>query len=316
MRRRAWFAIAVSLIACMAVFAAAVDQCSVCGAQVDPSARHFRTQDGHETYCEKCFVTAPRCPRCKLPTPAGAIDPESGLCSRCIARLPRCTACQRVITDAVYTFKFAPGQFCGDCKRTRPACHVCGVPVGKDHWRFPDGRNVCAACGERAVVDVDEIRSIMRDTELTIRRRLGLAVKTPFEVRVEKLADFRASPDTSRGGDGAFRQLYGKELGAFRRSAGRTEIILLFGLPPELIYETAAHEYAHAWADENCRADLTPELQEGFAQWVAADVLRSKGFRGALEKLEARSDVPYGSGYRRIRSMQRERLWATILRNE
>jgi len=91
---------------------------------------------------------------------------------------------------------------------------------------------------------------------------------------------------------------------------------LLFGLPPELTYEAAAHEYAHAWAAENCRPDLPPDLREGFAQWVAADVLRSKGFLGALEKLEARTDSPYGTGYRRLRSMQRARLWAAIRKEE
>ena len=295
---------------------AAGDQCAVCGVQIQPNSRHFRTHGGDEAYCENCFLSAPRCTRCKLPTAQQAIDPASGLCSRCLAKLPRCTTCGRVITGTAYTIRFAAGQFCAECKQSRPACYVCGVPVENDHWKYPDGRHVCNQCGDRAVIDVAEIRRIMLDVEQTIQRRLGLVIAVPYELRVDKLADIRASHNGPGSSETPSRELYGKELGMYRRIEGRSEIVLLFGLPPELTYETAAHEYAHAWAAENCRPDLPADLREGFAQWVAADVLRSKGFRGALEKLEARTDSPYGTGYRRIRSMPRARLWATILKNE
>ena len=70
----------------------------------------------------------------------------------------------------------------------------------------------------------------------------------------------------------------------------------------ELTYETAAHEYAHAWEAENGVFDLGTELSEGFAQWVAAGILRAKGFRIALEKLEARTDFPYGTGYQQVKA--------------
>jgi hypothetical protein len=302
----------------MAGAAAAVDdtaKCAVCGEPIAKQSRFYRTQDGRETYCEHCFLTAPRCPRCGRPTAPAAIDPASGVCTRCVAKLPRCTACGKVITDTVYTFPPSPGQFCGNCKRDRPACYVCGVPVGDTHWRYPDGRHVCNLCGERAVFDVAEIGRIMQDTEKLIRRRLNLVVRQPYELRVDKLADSQARDSRLKASEPASGGLYGKELGIYRRVGGRSEIVLLFGLPPELIYEAAAHEYAHAWAAENCRPDLPLELSEGFAQWVAADVLRSMGFRVALEKLESRTDAPYGTGYRRVRSMTRTQLWTAIGRN-
>lgn len=316
MNHRISFLFVALVLPAAAFILAAGDQCAVCGVQIQPDSRHFRTQDGGETYCERCFLSAPRCTRCKLPTAQEAIDPASGLCSRCLAKLPRCTACGRVITGTAYTIRFAAGQFCAECKQSRPACYVCGVPVENDHWKYPDGRHVCNQCGDRAVIDVAEIRKIMLDVEQTIQRRLGLVIAVPYELRVDKLADFRASHNGPGSSQTPSGELYGKELGMYRRIEGRSEIVLLFGLPPELTYEAAAHEYAHAWAAENCRPDLPPDLREGFAQWVAADVLRSKGFRGALEKLEARTDWPYGAGYRRVRSMQRARLWATILKDE
>src|SRR5437867_9173575 len=99
-----------------ALILAAVDQCAVCGVQIQPGSPSFRTQGGGELYCERCFLSAPRCSRCKLPAAREAIDAASGLCSRCLAKLPRCTACGKVITDTVYTFRFAAGQFCAECK--------------------------------------------------------------------------------------------------------------------------------------------------------------------------------------------------------
>ena len=114
--------VAVLLLSGVTPIRADADHCAVCGLQVEPGSRHFRTQDGHETYCERCFLSAPRCSRCKLPTATEAVDSTSGLCSRCLAKLPRCTACSKAITDTVYTFRFAPGKSCADCKQLWPPC--------------------------------------------------------------------------------------------------------------------------------------------------------------------------------------------------
>jgi hypothetical protein len=185
--------------------------------------------------------------------------------------------------------------------------------VGAGHWKYPDGRIVCGECGERAVIDIEDMRRIMSDVQETVQNRLGLVALQPYELRVERLS--RAPGDDGRHlvRPAASAELYSNELGMYRRVDGKSEIVLLFGLPSELVYEAAAHEYAHAWWAENCRPNLPADIREGFAQWVAAEVLRSKRYWGALEKLEARDDQPYGTGYRRIRSMQRQALWQMIL---
>ncbi len=289
-------------------------RCHICGRVIPADAKYYQVKGGKEVYCEHCYNEAPRCRLCNLPTAPGDIDPETGACQRCLAKLPRCKACGKPIIGTAYTFPFASGIFCAQCKNTRPACYVCGVPVGDQYWKYPDGRIICGECGDRAVVDVSEIQRIMQDVQTTTESRLGMKIRTPYTLRVEKLGGLPRSgagthdptlPDQS--------PLYGKELGLYRRTGNQSEIFLLFGLPPELLYETAAHEYAHAWQVEVCPFDLPPDLREGFAQWVAADVLRAKGYTNALAKLEARKDSPYGTGYQQLRRLRLQDILARML---
>ena len=304
MKRRSFLALPV--IAIHSAFALSDElRCRVCGKVLTNLDRYYQVQAGKEVICERCYEEAPRCSVCKLPTAPDDIDPDIGACSKCLAKLPHCLACGKAILGPAYRFSTSTGVFCAACKRDRPACDLCGVPVGDTYWKYPDGRVICNECGRRAVFDVRAVESIMRDVQKTAERRLGLKIREPYRLKVEQLSSLIAS-DT-KPEDRAAREeaaLYKGELGLFRRKEGKSEIILLFGLPPDLLYETAAHEYAHAWTAENGLSDLEPELLEGFAQWVAADVLREKGFKGALENLEARTDSPYGTGYQRLKAMQ------------
>jgi hypothetical protein len=285
---------------------AAERRCSLCGISIPDGERYYRVKGGNEIYCERCYLESPHCSLCDLPAHFDDIDPETGACPRCRAKLPRCRACGKPILGTAYRFRFAQGVFCLQCKNTRPACYVCGVPVGKDYWEYPDGRVACEECGERAVVDIEEIRRIMQDVQSIAEKRLGLKIRHSFKLTVDKLSGLEPLKRDKRGKD--IRSgigLYGKELGLYRMQDNRSEIVLLFGLPPELTYETAAHEYAHAWLADNRIIDIEAELSEGFAQWVAADVLRARNFTVALEKLETRTDSPYGTGYQRLRTMRK-----------
>jgi len=139
----------------------------------------------------------------------------------------------------------------------------------------------------------------MREVEQLIPRYLGMKVEKPYTVHVETLNDqSKWHANAAKKGESAKSPLYGNELGLYRYKDGKSEIFLLYGLPPELLYETAAHEYAHAWQTENAvHPNQSPQIQEGFAQWVAAQILKVKGYTQTLAKLEKRTDHPYGTGY-------------------
>jgi len=302
--RRRLFIFLLLVVLCSVVAASGERRCSICGRILTERDSYHQVVGSKEVFCERCFAEAPRCRLCKLPTRPEDIDPETGVCSRCLPKLPRCKACGKPIIGTAYQYPYAKGLYCAECKNNRPACAICGVPVGDSYWKYPDGRIVCSECGAHAVFDVDAIGKIMRDVQETVEKRLGLKVKQPYSLRVEQLSSI-VSAEYVHDKQGSFADgsLYGRELGQCRVRDGKAEIILLFGLPPELLYETGAHEYAHAWQAENALTNLDPELTEGFAQWVAAEVLRAKGFRGTLERLEARRDFPYGTGYQRLKAM-------------
>jgi len=170
---------------------------------------------------------------------------------------------------------------------------------------FDDGRRICNACNERSIYDIDTIRTIMKDVASLCRDRLGLTVSKPYELQVKALNnDSSTQAKRAKEGKNGESPLFGKELGLYRLMNGKSEIFLLYGLPVEILYDTAAHEYAHAWQAENCVPNQSLEMLEGFAQRVAAQILEMKGFSKALERLEDRSDNPYGTGYHKIKALE------------
>jgi uncharacterized Zn finger protein (UPF0148 family) len=292
-----------------ALFAFSERRCHICNRVISDYEGYYQVNGGKEVFCDKCFTEAPRCAVCKLPTAPDEIDRETGICLKCLAKLPRCLACKKPIIGAVYRYSTSTGTFCAECKKNRHACDLCGVPVGDDFWKYPDGRIICNECGRRAVFDVRVVESIMRDIQKCVEKRLGLKVIRPYTLKVQKMSGLGSSAAAlDLGVESADEALYRGELGSYVSNSSRSEIILLFGLPPDLLFEAGAHEYAHAWMIENGFVKLDPELREGFAQWIAAEVLRDKGFSGALSELEARQDYPYGTGYQRIRQQHQNIL--------
>lgn len=145
----------------------------------------------------------------------------------------------------------------------------------------------------------------MQDVASLCKEKLGLKVKTPYDLQVKALNnDSSTQAKKAKEGQSDGSPLFGKELGLYRLMHGKSEIFLLYGLPVEMLYDTAAHEYAHAWQAENCVPNQSLEMLEGFAQWVAAQILEIKGYAKALERLEDRSDNPYGTGYRKIKALE------------
>ena len=275
--------------------------CSLCDHRI--TGRYIEFPQSHQIFCESCDKTYPKCLACKKPTRPQQLDRTTGICFQCLKTLPRCQACGKPILEHYFRYEFSEGVFCEDCHKNRPKCYTCGVPVGERYWRFPDGREICDACNRRAVIDAKQVQQIMAEVEKTVPRLVGIQAMQPYKLTVETLNNQSAiSAKEAKNGQSNQSPLYGTELGLYRRLNGDSEIFLLYGLPIEMIYETAAHEYAHAWQAENTPKGQSKELQEGFAQWVAAQVLHAKGYKKAYEKLEARRDNPYGTGYHRIQA--------------
>lgn len=276
--------------------------CNLCGKRLE--GKYYQSKNGEEKYCAQCYNRNPRCSVCDRPGPVTRLSNGKCVCEKCLPTLPICGACGQPIAGNYIKYETSDKVFCETCQKTAPKCYACGVPLGKKHWLFDDGRRICDACNARSVYDLETIRQIMRDVEKICREKLDLNVQTSYDLQVKALNnDSSVQAQKAKDGENDESPLYGKELGLFRKMNGKTEIFLLYGLPAELLYDTAAHEFAHAWQAENCIAGQSPEMLEGFAQWVSAQVLRIKGYNKALEHLEDRKDNPYGTGYKKINAV-------------
>ena len=274
--------------------------CKLCGKRV--AGQYFKAGETGEVYCSNCYANTPRCKVCGKPTPQNLIDLASGACAECSKKIPKCVLCGKGITGTYYTIPTIEGKYCEDCFLHKEKCYICGVPMKDTWWEFPDGRKICDSCNSRAVIDEQKIRDIMTEVELLVPKVVGIKAEQPYTLKVETLnKDSFTKALAAKKGQATSSPLYGSELGLFRKLNGSTEIFLLYGLPPEVIYETAAHEYTHAWQAENSSPSQSPEIREGFAQWVAAQILKAKGYKQTLEKLEIRDDRPYGTGYQLIK---------------
>jgi hypothetical protein len=273
--------------------------CSLCNKRI--SGKYYSSKEGDELYCSSCYHKYPRCAVCGTPGRAYKVS-NKYVCPDCLPKLKKCSSCGKPIVGKYYTYNSSDESFCEDCHKHRDKCYCCGLPLGPQHWRFDDGRKVCVECQKRVITDPQRIKTIMKDVEGLCKRKLGLNVNDPYTLHVEALNKHSKSfAAKAKKGDISVSPLFGKELGLYRRLNGKSEIFLLYGLPIEMIYETAAHEYGHAWQAENCPHDQTDVLREGFAQWVAAQILSIKGYKTALEKLESRTDSPYGTGYLKLK---------------
>jgi hypothetical protein len=57
--------------------------------------------------------------------------------------------------------------------------------------------------------------------------------------------------------------------GLYQRNGDMRAIYMLYGMPRLLFRTVVAHEYAHAWQNENAPRLTDDRLREGFAEWVA-----------------------------------------------
>jgi hypothetical protein len=90
-----------------------------------------------------------------------------------------------------------------------------------------------------------------------------------------------------------------RTLGVYARRGMRRGIYVQTGLPRMLFLQVAAHEYAHAWQGENCPTLDDRRTHEGFAEWVAYQMMGYYGYNKEQGHMRARQDI-YGQGLRWI----------------
>jgi len=102
-------------------------------------------------------------------------------------------------------------------------------------------------------------------------------------------------------------------LGFFVRYEGISSIYIERYLPRSVLLGTLAHELGHAWQSEYAPQIHDLLICEGFAEWVAHQVLVASGQRSLAARATRREDV-YGRGLRLYLNAERKQGRDGVLR--
>jgi len=271
-------------------------RCDLCSKPV--GERYWQSESGDRVFCEECVRTRPKCFACGVPVGEDGMKVYGQtLCRECFLSRPRCADCGLPILERYYQVEGLDEKYCDRCYRNHPHCRICGRPFGDEKGSLKGSAEVCPKCRAEAVTDPLEVRRVFTEVRRFIEA--DLALKTPEGIALELQEDLGATTAA------APLQTY-RELGAFVRTGNKPRIVIQEGLPRPLLYETLAHELAHAWQSERAVRNQRLLVKEGFAQWVAGKVLAKYGHEAALRSLRSRSDL-YGQGFRLMEGIERRR---------
>jgi hypothetical protein len=227
------------------------------------------------------------------------------LCQRCLNTLPRCTACNKPIIGHYFRFGDSPKPYCAACSEQRPACHICGAPLGADGQQLQGGQDRCGECAQTMVLDDQVVQTlyqmVIQQTraifEQDVQHIPRLRIVEPAELAVVRQRHEQLTPPL-----GATKQ---HVLGYFEQQGPERTIYIERALPRATLIGTLAHEYAHAW-----QADYAPQKQalltrEGFAEWLSWSVLVALGHTREAARATRREDE-YGQGLRHFITLEKQ----------
>jgi hypothetical protein len=170
-----------------------------------------------------------------------------------------------------------------------PKCTSCGTPVNDTGTRLPDRRYLCARDKAIALSTQYDCEGAFRETKRDVMAILagsgslpdkGIRIKMSNLNNLTSLILTGGKSETSPIGDGHSK---GMIMGlTASRLVGNDDwehsIYILDHLSPARFTAVAAHEYAHAWINENVRKGraLNAISIEGFCEWIAYKVMKSR----------------------------------------
>ncbi len=201
------------------------------------------------------------------------------------ADAPPCAVCRNRIEGEFFWF-MSPAlterqSVCIECQRLAHRCRICRLPVSHRARQLPDGSYLCAADFDAAVLDDSEASRICAEARrgcedifagsgVVPSPRLRLTI-----VSSGRLAELRQGRET----------WHDENLFSLTRTtvdaAGikSHETFLLNGLGPARLAAVIAHEYAHAWVEDNVTnpVHLDRDALEGFCDLIAYKLMVRTG---------------------------------------
>jgi|SRR5579859_1097760 len=267
--------------------------------------------------CPACERSAPRCSHCKQPARELIATDQGHFCKHCLASLPRCAACAKPLTGRFYRIGDSPKPYCATCATEKPACHICGAPLGLDGRQLVGGQYRCGECARTMVLDEQIVRAlyqmVIQQASAILEKAVGQTPRLHI-VEPAELAMVRQRHGNLTPAIGSTKQHI---LGFFEQRGQERTIYIERGLPRATLIGTLAHEYAHAWQVDHAPTEQDLLLREGFAEWLAYRILVAQGHTREAARATRRED-DYGRGLRYFIALEqqssRQRVFAEATR--
>ena len=173
-------------------------------------------------------------------------------------------------------------QVCSDCATLSTVCFFCGLPAKTNYTQLPDNRILCARDARTAVLGETEARRICRATKDSLDRLFSRFLDFPDTNVTVAIVDRVHLQELFRfaGHDYVCPNVWGYLETTTNRGRPQHKLSLLSGLPLASFQATVAHEYTHAWINENLSAkrkqDLSQDANEGFCELVSYRLMDSQ----------------------------------------
>jgi len=262
---------------------------------------------GEVAYCEKCYKTLRKCDICKQPRVNHLYDGEKYICDSCQSSVPKCVGCKKYFTGNIWGTYGDSGIFCDKCKKNGDICDICSViiPPGQG-VSLEKKRKICLKCKDTSITDPIEADNIYKEVVSFMEHRFKMILREPVPIKMVNRAEMtKAASESIKGA--------GRLFGLYIRKNKKSSIYFLFGTPRHITQSTLAHEFTHAWQQENAVKNQSGRIVEGFAEWLAYKMILENNAKEAAKIVENRQDDVYGAGLKLFMRMEEKSNEASVI---
>jgi hypothetical protein len=233
--------------------------------------------------------------------------------------LPRCINCKAEIRGDYRIVGVGEQPVCLNCVGNHPCCFLCAAPADMvtGGGTLSDGRPICGFDRKTAVFAPQEAKKLFEQAAKEVQDTLGVALSLKVPIKEVKLVDVPGLVVASQGQYQKATLMSGRVLGLTtlilkskgkRRWTEPATVHLLSGVPAERMLTVCAHEYAHVWHAENHPnySATTPEMREGFAEWVAYKVSEHSQRQRQVAVLDYPSEGLYYEGLSKFLQLEKK----------
>ncbi len=283
-----------------------IPRCSVCKTML--TGKYYRLKNG-KCVCEHdYYASLPSCSICgkKLTGHYYSDNNDRNYCEEdYYAQIPVCAICGIKLNKIKYKHYSNDEFICIKCDNAYARCLVCNCPTDYRGMQLSDGRVICPVHKRHAVLGRNNGTIIYDKAVNNIVSMFGDVMELKFPVSSVMLVDKDELRKLKQGE-------LGQGIGLCHTSKIGNKfnhrIWALEGYPPEQLLTTMAHEYAHAWQNENNPnfGELAPAFKEGFAHWVAYKMNEYLHRSSEMKRLMMYDDDVYGFGLKAFINLEHD----------